>query len=162
MLGECSKSCGGGTLTQTRQVKVESQHGGEECTGADTLEVSCNVDECPGNKKLVESMMSNFTQNPTHILHIFTQIFHVCKVSSMEVDLLETGVKRCPDGLEIESITECKEACAYLKIPLSSNKFKEGKPCYKGGSHVCNQNGAFGRNAKLICKKPGNFKLTIV
>ena len=60
MLGECSKSCGGGTLTQTRQVKVESQHGGEECTGADTLEVSCNVDECPGNKKLVESMMANF------------------------------------------------------------------------------------------------------
>ena len=104
----------------------------------------------------------DFTQNPTHILHIFTQIFHVCKVSSIEVDLLETGVKRCPDGLEIESITECKEACAYLKIPLSSNKFKEGKPCYKGGSHVCNQNGAFGRNAKLICKKPGNFKLTIV
>ena len=60
VLGECSKSCGGGTLTQTRQVKVESQHGGEECTGADTLEVSCNVDECPGNKKLFESMMSNF------------------------------------------------------------------------------------------------------
>ena len=60
VLGECSKSCGGGTLTQTRQVKVESQHGGEECTGADTLEVSCNVDECPGNKKLFESMMSNY------------------------------------------------------------------------------------------------------
>ena len=37
-----------------------------------------------------------------------------------------------------------------------SNQFKEGKPCYKGGSNVCNQNGAFGRNAKLICKKTGN------
>ena len=111
---------------------------------------------------IVECKIKDFTQNPTHILHIFTQIFCVCKVSSMEVDLLETGVKRCPDGLEIESITECQEACAYLKIPLSSKTFKEGKPCYRGGSHVCNQNGAFGRNAKLICKKPGNFKLTIV
>ena len=112
--------------------------------------------------KILHIFFKDFTQNPTHILHIFTQIFRVCKVSSIEVDLLETGVKRCPDGLEIESVTECKEACAYLNIPLSSNKFKEGKPCYKGGSHVCNQNGAFGRNAKLICKKPGNFKLTII
>ena len=86
----------------------------------------------------------------------FTQIVHAYKVSSIEVDLLETGVKRCPDGLEIESVTECQEACEYLKIPLSSNQFKEGKPCYKGGSNVCNQNGAFGRNAKLICKKTGN------
>ena len=49
VLGECSKSCGGGMLTQTRQVQVEAQHGGEECPGVDTLVVSCNVNECPGN-----------------------------------------------------------------------------------------------------------------
>merc|ERR1739845_89477 len=47
VLGECSKSCGGGLLTQTRQVKAEAEHGGEECPGVDTLEVSCNIDECP-------------------------------------------------------------------------------------------------------------------
>ena len=51
MLGECSKSCGGGLLTQTRQVKVGAEHGGKECAGVDTLEVSCNVDECPGKYK---------------------------------------------------------------------------------------------------------------
>ena len=47
MAGECSKSCGGGMQTQTRQVKVEAQHGGKECQGVDTLKVSCNVQECP-------------------------------------------------------------------------------------------------------------------
>ena len=51
MIGECSKSCGGGLLTQTRQVKAEAEHGGEECPGVDTLEVSCNVDECPRKYK---------------------------------------------------------------------------------------------------------------
>ena len=50
--GECSKSCGGGLLTQTRHVKNEAEHGGKECPGVDTLEVSCNVDECPGKYKL--------------------------------------------------------------------------------------------------------------
>ena len=51
VLGECSKSCGGGLLTQTRQVKVGAEYGGKECSGVDTLEVSCNVDECPGKYK---------------------------------------------------------------------------------------------------------------
>ena len=49
MLGECSKSCGGGMLTKTRKEKVAAQHGGEECPGVDTIEESCNVQECPGN-----------------------------------------------------------------------------------------------------------------
>ena len=75
----------------------------------------------------------------------------------MEVDLLERGVRSCPAGLEIESITECQEACDTLHIPLSSNLFKEGKPCWKGTGNLCNQNGGFGRNARLICKKSGNL-----
>ena len=42
-----------------------------------------------------------------------------------------------------------------LKIPLSGKVFKEGRPCYKGGRNVCNQNGAYGRNSLMVCKHAG-------
>ena len=70
--------------------------------------------------------------------------------------LLETGQRRCPKGYEVMDTTECEEACDQLQIPLSGKKFKEKKPCYKGGSGVCNQNGAFNRRASLICKQEDN------
>ena len=47
VVGECSKTCGGGMQTQTRKVKHEAQFGGEDCPGKHTLEISCNVQECP-------------------------------------------------------------------------------------------------------------------
>ena len=46
--GECSKECGGGMKTNTRTEKVSAEHGGEECPGPDSEEVSCNEHECPG------------------------------------------------------------------------------------------------------------------
>ena len=46
-IGECSKSCGGGSQTNTRMKKVEEADGGA-CMGSDTVTVSCNVQECPG------------------------------------------------------------------------------------------------------------------
>ena len=70
--------------------------------------------------------------------------------------LLETGQRRCPKGYEVMDTTECEEACDQLQIPLSGKKFKPKKPCYKGGSGVCNQNGAFNRRASLICKQEDN------
>ena len=47
-IGECSKSCGGGLRINTRMMKVESKHGGEECAGSSTIAESCNLQECPG------------------------------------------------------------------------------------------------------------------
>ena len=41
-------------LTKTRKEKVAAQHGGEECPGVDTIEESCNVQECPGNYKILQ------------------------------------------------------------------------------------------------------------
>ena len=70
--------------------------------------------------------------------------------------LLEAGQRRCPKGYEVMDTTECEEACDQLQIPLSGKKFKPKKPCYKGGSGVCNQNGAFNRRASLICKQEDN------
>ena len=41
-------------LTKTRKEKVAAQHGGEECPGVDTIEESCNVQECPGNQTILQ------------------------------------------------------------------------------------------------------------
>ena len=38
-------------LTKTRKEKVTALHGGQNCTGPDTIEESCNVQECPGWQK---------------------------------------------------------------------------------------------------------------
>ena len=72
--------------------------------------------------------------------------------------LLDTGVRRCPKGFQVLNTTECVEACGELDIPLSGKRFKNGKPCYKGGSGVCNQNGGFTRRSSMICKQEGNSK----
>ena len=46
IVGDCSQSCGGGTRTRTRAVKVSAQHGGEECNGPTSIDESCNVQNC--------------------------------------------------------------------------------------------------------------------
>ena len=48
--GTCTKSCGRGTMTNTRTKKFPAAHGGEECDGAAAIEDSCNVQNCPGNE----------------------------------------------------------------------------------------------------------------
>ena len=48
MIGECSKTCGGGLLTKSRKLKVDEARGGLECTGDPVVSESCNVQECPG------------------------------------------------------------------------------------------------------------------
>ena len=53
IIGECSKSCGGGTRVDTRTVKVEAKHGGDTCPGPTSIEKSCNVQECPGEKMFI-------------------------------------------------------------------------------------------------------------
>ena len=46
--GECSKECGGGMKINTRTEKVSAEHGGEDCPGPASEEISCNEQECPG------------------------------------------------------------------------------------------------------------------
>jgi len=45
--GECDLPCGGGISIHTRTEKVSAEHGGDECPGDATQEVSCNTQECP-------------------------------------------------------------------------------------------------------------------
>ena len=45
--GTCSKTCGGGTQTNTRTIKVEASEGGTECTGESSETLDCNTQECP-------------------------------------------------------------------------------------------------------------------
>ena len=47
-IGECSKTCGRGTRSNTRTKKVEEMHGGI-CDGESTVSESCNTEDCPGS-----------------------------------------------------------------------------------------------------------------
>ena len=48
IIGECSKTCGGGLMTKTRQVLVNEDNGGNACVGSNSVTESCNDNECPG------------------------------------------------------------------------------------------------------------------
>merc|ERR1712038_73343 len=45
--GPCSKSCGGGVQYFERTINVESQNGGQSCTGSRTKREYCNTRDCP-------------------------------------------------------------------------------------------------------------------
>ena len=85
----------------------------------------------------------------------FVKIYYILVIFSPFIKFID-GVyflgKPCPPGSTITNKNECELACGQMYIPLSGQKFKDGRPCYKGGSGVCNQNGAFGRRSKMVCK----------
>ena len=61
-------------------------------------------------------------------------------------------MKQCKAGTAVLNVDECKMACGYLGISRMGG-FKEGRPCYKGGSGGCNQNVRKpGSKATRICK----------
>ena len=45
-IGECSKTCAGGTRTNTRTKKVQEAHGGT-CIGNENVKEICNTQKCP-------------------------------------------------------------------------------------------------------------------
>ena len=45
----CSKTCGGGTETRSRQKKKAEQNGGN-CSGSRSESKSCNTQPCPGKQ----------------------------------------------------------------------------------------------------------------
>ena len=47
-IGECSKTCGGGTRSNNRTKNVEEMHGGV-CEGESTVNEPCNTQDCPGS-----------------------------------------------------------------------------------------------------------------
>ena len=60
--------------------------------------------------------------------------------------------KQCQAGTAVLNVAECKKACGLLGISRLG-VFKEGRPCYKGGSGLCNQNlKRPGNKATRICK----------
>lgn len=46
-IGDCSKSCGGGTRAKYRR-KVEHEANGGTCHGVWDIEEDCNTQKCPG------------------------------------------------------------------------------------------------------------------
>ena len=44
----CSKSCGGGVKTSTREVLHQAEYGGDDCIGDELRTETCNLDPCTG------------------------------------------------------------------------------------------------------------------
>ena len=51
-VGSCSKTCGGGMSTKTRNKTIEEAHGGT-CDGESSENETCNTNSCPGKSILV-------------------------------------------------------------------------------------------------------------
>ena len=47
VIGECSRTCGTGTRTDTREKLIEEANGGT-CSGQSTEIKACKIQECPG------------------------------------------------------------------------------------------------------------------
>ena len=45
----CSKTCGGGEKSRTRNVAIPASNGGQSCGGNDTETVACKTEGCPVN-----------------------------------------------------------------------------------------------------------------
>ena len=43
----CSKTCGGGEKSRSREVEIPASSGGQPCEGEDTETVDCNMGLCP-------------------------------------------------------------------------------------------------------------------
>ena len=48
VIGQCSKTCGGGIQIDSREKLQEDLFGGEPCDGDSTRQTECNTEECPG------------------------------------------------------------------------------------------------------------------
>ena len=64
-------------------------------------------------------------------------------------------MKTCPVGTGVLDKLECTKACTQLGLPFVEKKFKTGRTCYKNGKGICNQNGAAGSKATMLCKVVG-------
>ena len=66
-------------------------------------------------------------------------------------------MKTCPVGTGVLDKLECTKACTQLGLPFVEKKFRAGRKCYKNGKGMCNQNGAAGSKATMLCKVVGKW-----
>ena len=76
MIGTCSKECGGGKRTNTREVKIEPANGGKNCSGISEIAEDCNIEDCPG-MGLIEKLL----QISTFSLILCENHFNVTKTT---------------------------------------------------------------------------------
>ena len=106
----------------------------------------------PLNKNFCSRCLYNCIDECAHYLIQLSQNLEDLNIVADDTYYLE---KRCPNINRIMDVAECEIACARLQIPLSGRPFKDGKPCFRGGNGVCNQNGAHGGRSNLVCKREG-------
>ena len=52
-IGECSKTCGDGVQTLSREILAAAEFGGKECEGPSTKEETCFIAECPPRNNII-------------------------------------------------------------------------------------------------------------
>ena len=71
---DCSTSCGQGTRTKTRSVKVKAAHGGK-CPGKRTMKEDCNLKKCPSKFSMTffsaVMYLNHLSSNQGHVLHTY-------------------------------------------------------------------------------------------
>ena len=107
------------------------------------------------NKAFYSQCLYNINEGALYLIKL-SQNLEDLNIVAVDTYYLE---KRCPNINRILDPAECEIACDRLGIPLSGKPFKDGKPCFRGGNGVCNQNGAHGGRSNLVCKREGkNYK----
>ena len=71
--------------------------------------------------------------------------------------------KECTTGIIINDRDTCKEACKELGFSIEEEEdVRGGSPCLKTQARVCRQDGSNRKEASLICKVSGWYRLFIV
>jgi hypothetical protein len=105
--GECSAPCGGGLQKQTRDVKTDAAHGGEQC-GATSQSIVCNEQACP-----VDCVLSAWKDDGTCTA--------TCgggqqrKIKTVETGAANGGAE-CPAADSADMVME--EACNEQECPV--------------------------------------------
>jgi len=89
---DCSKSCGGGTITQTRTIIHQALRGGSACPSVLVRQLQCNVHACPVHCKVTEWRTVGNCSQPCDG-GIMTEVRKIVQQASY-------GGKPCPQSVE--------------------------------------------------------------
>ena len=69
--GVCSKPCGNGTMSRTREIIKEANYGGNPCHGNKTQYKDCHTKECSGQKYFSVSRCCNYYDRNLYSINNF-------------------------------------------------------------------------------------------
>jgi len=152
VIGECSKTCGGGVQIDSREKLQEELYGGNPCEGDATRQGDCNIEECPIVYEFDETCCTN-NGIPDECMGICREKTDRDVQVIMPIDRCEEHRETVRNCMKIEgavdcvwsdwTIGECSQTCGEGKRTNTRTKVLAqfgGKECEGEGSAVedCN------------------------